>query len=121
PPKLMAQFIEPLCISALNTPPEQSSGAVFLRVLRDALFSGRGGSNFLLPTCDLGTLFPATAAAWLQAKGNDLRPGTRAAQLQAEGHAWRVDGERFDAVLLATPSAEAARLASQAAGTLRDP
>ncbi|MET1115502.1 MAG: FAD-dependent oxidoreductase, partial [Comamonas sp.] len=66
PPKLLAEFIEPLCISALNTPPEQSSGAVFLHVLRDALFSGRGGSNFLLPTCDLGTLFPTTAAAWLQ-------------------------------------------------------
>jgi len=42
-------------------------------------------------------------------------------QLQAEGDAWRVDGERFDAVLLATPSHEAARLAGQAADTLCDP
>lgn len=118
PPRLMAEFIEPLCVSALNTPPEQSSGAVFLRVLRDALFSGRGGSNFLLPTCDLGTLFPASAAAWLQARGHALRPGTRVARLQAQAGGWAVEGEHFDAVLLATPSAEAARLAGQAADTL---
>lgn len=113
PDKLMAEFIEPLCISALNTPPAQSSGAVFLRVLRDALFSGRGGSHFLLPTCDLGQLFPTTAAAWLQARGHDLRLGARVEALQADGKAWRVDGEHFDAVLLATPSSEAARLAGQ--------
>lgn len=121
PPKLMAQFIEPLCVSALNTPAEQSSGQVFLRVLRDALFSGRGGSNFLLPTCDLGTLFPTSAAAWLQAQGHDLRPGTRVVQLRCEGGSWRVDGERFDTVLLATPSAEAARLAGQAADSIAHP
>lgn len=113
PLKLMAEFIEPLCVSALNTPPGISSGAVFLRVLRDALFSGRGGSHFLLPTCDLGQLFPTTAAAWLQARGHDLRLGARAETLQADGGAWRVDGEHFDAVLLATPSSEAARLAGQ--------
>ena len=113
PPKLMAEFIEPLGISALNTPPPQSSGAVFLRVLRDALFSGRGGSNVLLPRCDLGTLCPTSAATWLRSRGHDLRPGARVAQLQAEGQGWRVDGERFDAVLLATPSSEAARLAAR--------
>ncbi|WP_442881520.1 hydroxysqualene dehydroxylase HpnE [Comamonas sp.] len=113
PAKLMAEFIEPLCISALNTPPEISSGAVFLRVLRDALFSGRGGSHFLLPTCDLGRLFPTTAADWLQARGHDLRLGARVEALQADGAAWRVDGERFGAVLLATTSSEAARLAGQ--------
>ena len=116
PAKLMAEFIEPLCVSALNTPPAQSSGAVFLRVLRDALFSGRGGSNFLLPRCDLGQLFPTSAAAWLQARGHALRLGTRIAQLQADGNEWLVDGERFDAALLATSSSEAARLAAQTDG-----
>jgi squalene-associated FAD-dependent desaturase len=113
PLKLMAEFIEPLCISALNTPPDISSGAVFLRVLRDALFSGRGGSHFLLPTCDLGQLFPTTAADWLQARGHVLRLGARAEALQSDGRVWLVDGEHFDAVLLATPSSEAARLAGQ--------
>ncbi len=121
PQKLMDEFIAPLCISALNTPPEISSGAVFLRVLRDGLFSGRGGSHFLLPTTDLGRLFPDTAAAWLQARGHDLRLGCRAEQLQADGRRWRVDGQRFDAVLLATTSHEAARLVHGAAHDSHDP
>jgi predicted NAD/FAD-binding protein len=61
-PRVRAELIEPLCVSALNTPAARSSGAVFLRVLRDALFGrghGRwGGSNLLLPKQDLGRLFP---------------------------------------------------------------
>jgi hypothetical protein len=44
----MAEFIEPLCVSALNTPRARPARQVFLRVLRDSLFSGRGGSNLLL-------------------------------------------------------------------------
>ncbi|GAB2476783.1 hydroxysqualene dehydroxylase HpnE [Comamonas humi] len=115
PPRLQAEFIEPLCISALNTPMEQASGAVFLRVLRDSLFAGRGGSHFWLPAADLGALFPSTAAAWLQARGHDCRTGTRVAQLTARPQGgWLVDGEAFDAVVLATPAPEAARLAREA-------
>ena len=120
-PKLIAEFIEPLCISALNTPPEHSSGAVFLRVLRDALFSGRGGSHFLLPATDLGQLFPATAADWLQTHGHDLRLGCRADQLQVDGRHWRVDGQQFDSVVLATTSSEAARLVRAAASDDANP
>jgi hypothetical protein len=55
-PRLMAEFIDPLCVSALNTPACEASGQVFLRVLQDSLFSGRGGSNLLLPRTDLGAL-----------------------------------------------------------------
>ncbi len=121
PRKLMDEFIAPLCVSALNTPPEISSGAVFLRVLRDALFSGRGGSHFLLPRIDLGRIFPDTAAAWLQERGHDLRLACRAEQLQADGRHWRVNGQRFDAVLLATTSQEAARLVQGAALDGHDP
>ena len=68
-PRLMAEFIDPLCVSALNTPAREASGQVFLRVLQDSLFSGRGGSNLLLPRADLGSLFPQAAAHWLQQPG----------------------------------------------------
>jgi hypothetical protein len=60
----MAEFIDPLCVSALNTPACEASGQVFLRVLQDSLFSGRGGSNLLLPRTDLGALLPWPRAAW---------------------------------------------------------
>ncbi|MDF1484032.1 hydroxysqualene dehydroxylase HpnE [Ramlibacter sp. H39-3-26] len=114
PARLLHEFIEPLCVSALNTPAQAASGAVFLRVLQDGLFSGRGGSNLLLPRVDLGALFPARAAQWLAERGHAVQWGRRVQAIApmgaAAGTRWSVDGAQFDAVLLATPSTEAARL-----------
>jgi squalene-associated FAD-dependent desaturase len=106
-PRVRAQLIEPLCVSALNTPAERSSATVFLRVLRDALF-GRGhgtwgGSNLLLPRQELGRLFPDAAEAWLRGRGAQLRIGQRAQALCPDADGWRIDAERHDAVVLATP------------------
>jgi len=118
PMRLQAEFIDPLCVSALNTPADQSSGRVFLRVLHDSLFSGRGGSNLLLPRVDLGALLPVPAMEWLRARGHAVRPGYRVQSLQHAPWAnagWSLDGEAFDAVVLATTSTEAARLAASAA------
>lgn len=113
PPRLLQDFVDPLCISALNLPASAASGQIFLRVLQDGLFSGRGGSNLLIPRTDLSTLFPATAAAWLQQRGARLRLGERLQALSPptdHGATWQVEGESMDAVVLATPCAEAARL-----------
>ena len=125
PRALLRDFIDPLCISALNLPAEQASGQVFLRVLRDALFAGTGGSDLLIPRVDLGTLFPSTAAAWLMQHGAQLHLGQRVQQLSplwpsapSSRLRWAVDAEAFDAVVLATSSTEAARLAMQGAAQL---
>ena len=113
-PRVRAELIEPLCVAALNTPAERSSGQVFLRVIRDALFRGGhgrwGGSNLLLPRGDLGSLFPDAAVAWLQARGADVRTGQRVQSLAAADGGWKVDETRFDAVVLAAPPWDAARL-----------
>jgi len=114
-PQVMRELIGPLCVSALNTPAEEASGRVFLRVLRDALFSVRGGSNLLLPRQDLGRLFPAAASLWLRQHGAVVHMGHRATDLRASGPRWRLDGQPCDAVLLASASAEAARLVAGAA------
>ncbi|MFN7724570.1 MAG: hydroxysqualene dehydroxylase HpnE [Rubrivivax sp.] len=106
-------LIDPLCVAALNTPAEAASGAVFLRVLRDALFSGRGSADLLLPQVGLGDLLPAPACTWLAQHGATLHWRRRVQQLQAPGtgqRGWRLDGEAFDAVVLACSAAEAARL-----------
>ena len=117
-PRLMAEFIDPLCVSALNTPACEASGQVFLRVLQDSLFSGPGGSNLLLPRVDLGEVFPQAAARWLRGNGAIVRTGSRVQTLVANPHGgWKVAGMAFDAVILATTSTEAARLVSQAAQT----
>jgi squalene-associated FAD-dependent desaturase len=117
-PTVVAQLIEPLCVSALNTPAARASAQVFLRVIRDALF-GRGdgpwrGSNLLLPRVALGQLFPAAAAQWLAERGARLATGQRVQHIAAHDGRWLVDGAPFDAVLLACPPWEAARLVGAA-------
>jgi squalene-associated FAD-dependent desaturase len=108
-PKVMQTLIEPLCVSALNTPADQASGQVFLRVLKDSLSGASGSSNLLIPTTDLTALFPQPAAAWLASKGAALHLGQRVQTLQHQGQ-WLVNGETFDAVILANTPAAASQL-----------
>ena len=115
PQRLVDEFIAPLCVSALNTPVQDSCGQVFLRVLHDSLFAGRGGSHLLLPRTDLGALFPEPAAHWLQQRGHAVHRGQRVQALARDEAGWCVDGCAFDAVLLATSSTESARLVAEAA------
>ncbi len=115
-PTIQATLIDPLCVSALNTPAERACGQVFLTVLRDSLFGGRGSSNLLLPTRDLSSLFPAAAAQWLVARGGELRTGVRVTGLQY-GNTWQVNGEAFDAVIWATSSSNAASALMESAQT----
>ena len=63
----------PLCVSALNTPPELASANVFLAVLRDTLGGDAGASDLLLPRVDLSRLFPEPAADFVRSRGGDVR------------------------------------------------
>jgi len=115
-PRIQAELIEPLCVSALNTPADQASGRVFLRVLRDALFGAAGGSHLLLPTTDLSALLPLAAATWLQQHGGRVVCKARVDGLQCSGRQWRLAGsglgqaadDGFDAVIWATSASNAA-------------
>jgi squalene-associated FAD-dependent desaturase len=111
--RVMTELIEPLCLSALNTPVQQASATVLLRVLHDALLGGRGSSDLLVPRVDLGALLPEACLKWLEASGADIQLGTRisAAQVQALHETATTD----NAVLLACPPWEAARLTADIA------
>lgn len=121
-PKVMADLIEPLCVSALNTPIQRASAQVFLRVLHDALFTSPGGSDVLIPRTDLSALFPEAACNWLEQKGAVVHLGQRVTELKVvvppsnaqpshlQNPAWSVNGQNFDAVVLATPPWDAADL-----------
>lgn len=111
PPEVRRLLIDPLCVAALNTPSQEASAAIFLRVLRDGLFGGRGACDLLLPRQPLRELLPEPALRWLQKQGATWRPGVRMMALQPGAAGWRVDAEAFDAVLLACSAAESARLA----------
>lgn len=107
-PRVMRELIEPLCVSALNTPAHQASAQVFLRVLKDALFGIRGGSNLLLPRRDMGALFPDAAARWLQNQGHAVHCGVRVTSLQWKAPHWWLEGQAFDRVIWATSARHAA-------------
>ena len=102
-------LLDPLCLSALNTPVQHASARVFLRVLKDTLGPQRGSSNLLLPRVDLSTLFPLTAARWLHQHGGEIRLGERVDAL-VPGRPWQVQGQPFDAVILATSASESSQL-----------
>jgi squalene-associated FAD-dependent desaturase len=97
---------EPICVAALNTPIEQASFRVFARVLKDALTGKAGNSDLLIPARDLSALFPEPAAAWLEARGSEIRPRTRITRLQRAGGQWKVSwdgGEaQHDRIVIAT-------------------
>ena len=116
---VMQTLIEPLCVSALNTPAERSSGQVFLRVLKDSLLGGKGSSHLLLPRTDLSSLLPTAAVQWLDAHGAKLRLACRVQTLeQSDQRAqWQVHGEAFDGVICATAPWAAAQLLGQARGS----
>ncbi len=95
----------PLCLAALNTPPEEACAAMFAAVLRDSLDAPRPHSDLLLPRVDLSRLWPRQAAAHVQ-----LRPGHTVRLLQVEKGGFAIDGENFESVVLAVPPYVAARL-----------
>ncbi len=130
---VMQMLIEPLCVSALNTPAERASGQVFLRILRDSLFAAppedlqMASSNLLLPRTDLGALFPQAATAWLAERGCQVITGQRLTSFESlskDEHSahisCRLDAnidQKYDALVLAVPPVEAARLANAAGYT----
>ena len=73
----------PLCVSALNTPPEHASAQVFATVLRDSLAGDSGASDLLLPRVDLSRLFPEPAAEFVRSHGGEIRYGETVRDLAA--------------------------------------
>ncbi len=102
----------PLCLAALNTPIERASAQIFANTLRDSLGSSRQeDTDLLLARADLGQILPEPAAAWLRENGAELRTSHRVRQLEHHSERIQVDGEAFDAAILATAPQHAAPLA----------
>jgi squalene-associated FAD-dependent desaturase len=119
-PRVMAELIEPLCVSALNTPADRASAQVFLRVLKDALFGVQGGSRLLLPKVDLSKLFPAAAARWLTQRGGQISLGSRVESVAQQGPQWRVQGESVDTVIVATSASASIHMLINSAPAVTD-
>jgi predicted NAD/FAD-binding protein len=71
----------PLCLAALNTPPQRASAQIFLNVLRDSLGAGRSASDMLLPRRP-ERLLPEAAASYIGERGGSVRTGARSGHTQ---------------------------------------
>lgn len=130
PSRVVNELMEPLCVSALNTPGHAASAQVFLGVLRDALLGqahpGMRPSQMLLPRTDLSALLPEAAARWLNwqhAGTARIHRGARIQALERRDGRWRLLGMQngdliegsFDRIIWATAAGPAAQAMSQAA------
>jgi squalene-associated FAD-dependent desaturase len=114
-PVVLIEYLwSPLCVAALNTPPERASAQVFLHVLRDSLGGARADSDLLLARTDLTTLFPKPAADFVRARGGTVEAGATVERitrdrdsftLTVQGHA-----RRYDRIICAVAPHRAAAL-----------
>lgn len=96
--------------------------AALARGNRSLLLAGRrrptppaaAGPIFGAPATSMASLASA-AAADAERRGVVVRTGAAVSDVVSADGAWRVDGDRFDAVVLATPAAASARLLGSAA------
>ena len=100
-------FIRP----ALNLPSAEASAAAGDFTVRTALLGDRRGSDLLLPMAPLGELHGDAAGRALEAAGAAVRTGSRVESL---------DDVDADAVVVAVPPAESARLLGEPEPRLED-
>jgi squalene-associated FAD-dependent desaturase len=106
---------------ALNVRSEDASAALALFTVQTALLGGPGASDLVLPTAPLGAMHGDAAGAALRAARAEVRLRARVASLE-DGAVVLADGERVDAdaVVLALPPDETARLLGEPAPPLED-
>lgn len=112
PSHLVDALWSPLCLAALNTPIASACAGLFVRVLKDSLTTTREASDLLLPRTDLSDLWPDAAAREVR-----TRYGTTIRSLNWGEDTVILNGEAFDAAILAIPPGSVARLISPYART----
>lgn len=116
--RLIKLMWRPLCIAALNTPPERASAQIFLNVLRDSLGASRAASDMLIPRVDLSMLFPQQAASFIQQHGGVIKLGAAVQAITQCDNGWTItqdkaDDEIYDGVVVATSAKQAASLLTE--------
>ena len=105
---------EPLCIAALNTPPEVASARVFVEVLRRAFAGDQRASDLIIPRVDLSQLFPAPAMAEVVKLGGEMHLANPVLAISQNGACVRVatrhDTHEFDQLVVATGPQHVSRL-----------
>ncbi len=112
--KLIDVLWNPLCVAALNTPPDEADAQTFLNVLRDSIAGTRYASDFLLPRVDFSALFPEPAAEYVRRQGGEVLTGQTVTNVEVldEGFELTTSSARhYSHVILAVGPHRLARLA----------
>ena len=114
----------PLCVAALNTPPEEASAQVFANVLGDSLGADAHASELLLPRVDLSELFPVHAGRYLATHRGRLNIASPVNAIERDERGFALTGgaapqARFEHVVIATAPYHAAALLNSAGGCER--
>ena len=104
---------EPLCLAAINTPPETASARIFANVLRDSLGGTRADTDLLLPAADLSAIFADAAAEFITVHDGEIRLSRRVDAITPASSGLAIDGERFDRVIVAAAPPHAVALLQQ--------
>ncbi len=114
--------IAPLCVAALNTPPDQASARSLAHVLARTLAARRRDSDFILPSTDLTALFPEPALREVAARGGTVALGVSARIVATgpAGVALAAAGQvrRYDAAVIAVGPHQLPGVLDGAAATL---
>ncbi len=97
--RLITVFWEPLCLAIMNTPLQQASAAIFLRVLSDVFLKYRQDADLLFPRTNLGSLFPDPAIRFIEQHGGHVHLGMRVSSLKIENQ--KISGIYVDEAFIA--------------------
>ena len=105
---------EPLCIAALNTPPEAASARVFIDMLRLTFMANLRASDLIIPRVDLSQLLPTPALAEVVRLGGEIKVGQPVVSITQNATLMTVstrdEALEFDRVVIATAPQNVARL-----------
>ena len=96
----------PLCLATMNTAPEQACAKLFVNVIADSLLSKEAGAtDLLIPKTTLDQLWPQAVAQRVTCRwGHVVRA------ISPVDGGIQIDGQFFDACVMATPPTSAHRL-----------
>lgn len=120
--RLIQLMWRPLCLAALNTPPEIACAQTFLNVLKDSLGGSQIASQMLLPRVDMSALFPQKAIDYVVARGGVAAFGKRINAVTSIGSAWQLNAAQapypslFNQVVIATDLQSAGQLLKPLSG-----
>ncbi len=115
PARYIKNLLEPVCLAALTTHPNEASARAFQNVLQQTFNAPAEFTDLLIPTTDLNQVFPALAKEYILQQGGEIKTRHKVQQLQIEGSCIKsitVNDEVlcFDQVILAASPAASAKL-----------